>query len=163
MIGAESHGEALPLSGADRRIRTVEQVTILDRAFVLLVEGPLPPGRYQVRIWERRRLPWSRPYLRAPIRGRSPQEARERALEVLHTHVGLDRFRLLIEDVARRVVPGAGVEIGERADEIVVTLAGSHSIQVPLVVSRRDVLDGDGPDRLRGLVRAHFEVYARPR
>jgi len=151
------------LSRGDRRTRTVERIRVMDRTFVLVLEGPVPPGRYQVRVWERWRLPWSPPYLRAPILGRTPQEARERAVHVLHTHVGLDRFRLLVEDVARRVVPGASVEIGENADEVVVTLAGSHHLEVPLAVLRRDVLDGGGIHRLRGLVRAHLEAYARAR
>lgn len=162
-IDDESHGEALRLSRGDRRTRTVERIRVMDRTFVLILEGPVPPGRYQVRVWERWRLPWSRPYLRAPILGRNPQEARERAVHVLHAYVGLDRFRLLVEDVARRVVPGADVEIGENADEVVVTLAGSHRLEVPLAVLRRDVLEGGGLDRLRGLVRAHLEAYARAR
>ncbi|MBI3997492.1 MAG: hypothetical protein HY355_00565, partial [Armatimonadetes bacterium] len=57
-----------------------ESVDVLGRRFVLLVEGPVPPGRYEIRIWEGRRGSPSEQYLRAPIRGRDPEEARERAL-----------------------------------------------------------------------------------
>jgi hypothetical protein len=143
---------------------TEERVEVFDRRFVLRCSGPVPPGRYEVRIWEGRRLPWRRPYLRAPIRGRSPGEARERALEVLRSHVGLDRFRVMVETVALGVLPGAGVVIGEDAREIVITLTGRHVLEVPLAIPREDVLVQEADlAPLRGLVKAHLEAYARPR
>jgi hypothetical protein len=117
-----------------------------------------------VRIWEGRRLPWRRQYLRAPIRGRDPDEARERALEVLRTHVGLDGFRLMAETVARGTLPGAGVAVSEDAREIVVTLTGRYALEVPLAIPRHEVLDQAADlTQLRGLVKAHLESYARPR
>jgi hypothetical protein len=151
----------MPASAASWR--RDERVVVFGRAFVLRFDGPVPPGRCEIRIWEGRRLPWRRPYLRAPIRGRDPDEARDRALEVLHNHVGLDRFRQMVEDVARRVAPGARVDVGEDAREVIVTLGGGYVLDVPLAVSRHDVLDGraDAMDYLRGLVRAHLEAYAR--
>lgn len=140
-----------------------ERADVLGRRFTLRIEGPLPPGRYQVRVWQGRRTPWKRPYLRAPIVGRSPDEARERALEVLYNYVGLDRFRLMVEEIARRAAPGAGVEVGEDAREVTVMLTGLYSLDVPLVVSRGEVLDrGADAERLRGLVRAHLDAYAKP-
>jgi hypothetical protein len=144
--------------------RNEERVEVFGRAFVLRCNGPVPSGRYEIRVWEGRRLPWRRPYLRAPIRGRSPAEARERALEVLQNYVGLDRFRLMVEAVARRVAPGADVEVGEDAREVVITLSGRYVLEVPLAVPRHEVLDPEGDvTRLRVLVRAHLESYARPR
>ncbi|MDR7418341.1 MAG: hypothetical protein QN178_05480 [Armatimonadota bacterium] len=141
-----------------------ERVEVLGRWFVLRFDGPVPPGRYEVRIWEGRRLPWRREYLRAPIRGRDVDEARERALEVLHNYVGLDRFRVMVEDVARQVAPGAQVDVGEDVRDVIISLAGTYRLEVPLVVSRHDVLERDAdPERLRGLVRAHLETYATPR
>ncbi|OFX27220.1 MAG: hypothetical protein A2Z07_04555 [Armatimonadetes bacterium RBG_16_67_12] len=143
-------------------MRLDEYVHVLGRRFALRIEGPLPPGRYEVHIWEGRRWPWKRPYLRAPIRGRSPDEARERALDVLYNYVGLDRFRVMAEEIARRVAPGASVEVGEDAREVTVALAGPYALEVPLVVSRSEVLSrGADVIRLRGLVRAHLEAYVK--
>lgn len=140
-----------------------ERADVLGRWFTLRIKGPLPPGRYHVWVWEGRRTFWKRPYLRAPILGRSPEGARERALEVLYNYVGLDRFRLMVEETARRAAPGARVEVGEDARELTVTLSGPYSLEVPLVVSRSEVLDRDADaERLRGLVRAHLEAYAKP-
>jgi hypothetical protein len=144
--------------------RRHERVEILGRRFVLRFDGSVPPGRIEVRIWEGRRWPWSREYLRAPIRGRDVEEARERALDVLHNYVGLERFRLMVEEVARLVAPGAAIEVGEDARDITVTLEGPFALEVPLAVSRTDVLDRDADVvRLRGVVRAHLEAYARTR
>jgi hypothetical protein len=145
-------------------VRRREAVAVLGRRFVLSVQGPVPPGRYEIRVWEGVRWPWRRPYLRAPIRGRSVEEARERALAVLHAHVALDRFRRMVEDVVRRVAPGAVVDVGEDARAVLIRLSGSHMLTVPLAVARDAVLDHDAPvERLRGVVQAHLEAYARAR
>lgn len=141
-----------------------ESVDVYGRRFVLLIEGPVPHGRYEIRIWEGRRDPLSSQYLRAPIRGRDVDEARERALEVLHNYVGLDRFRSLAEEVAGLVAPGAEVEVDEDARDVVIRLAGPYTLAVPLAVSRDDVLDPDADEeRLRTIVRTHLQAYARAR
>jgi hypothetical protein len=143
---------------------TQERVVVHGRAFILLCRGPLPTGRYEIVVWEGRRLPWRRPYLHAPIRGRDAEEARDRALEVLHTYVGLDRFRLMVERIVRRAAPGAEVEVGEDARDVLVSLRGAYALDVPLAVARREVLDRNADlERLRGLIRAHIDAYARRR
>jgi hypothetical protein len=150
------------MGGPAASVRRQETVAVLGRRFVLLVEGPVPPGRYEIRVWEGVRWPWRRPYLRAPIRGRSIDEARERTLAVLHTYAALDRFRRMVEDVVRRVAPGAVVDVGEDARDVVIRLSGSYTLAVPLAVARDAVLDRDAPvERLRGVVQAHLEAYAR--
>ncbi len=137
---------------------------VLGRRFVLLVEGPVPPGRFEIRIWEGRRGFGDHQFLRAPIRGRDVEEARERALEVLHNYVGLDRFRLLVEGVAREVSPGAQVHVAEDARDVVIRLEGRYTLGVPLAVSRDQVLDPDADQgSLRTRVRAHLQAYARAR
>ena len=141
--------------------RWEESVDVLGRKFVLLVEGPVPPGRYEVRIWEGRRGLGRRPYLKAPIRGRDAEEARERALEVLHTYVGLEQFRSLVGEIAAQVAPGARVEVMERAREVMITLEGTYVLQNPLVLPRDEILDpATSIDHLRGVLRAHFETHA---
>ncbi len=141
-----------------------ESVDIFGRRFVLLIQGPVPPGRFEIRIWEGRRGSRSGQYLRAPIRGRDVEEARERALEALHNYVGLDRFRLLVEEVAREVAPGAQVDVAEDARGVVIRLEGRHTLRIPLAVSRDDVLDPMADqDSLRAVVRAHLRAHARAR
>ena len=139
-----------------------ESVDVLGRRFVLLIAGPVPPGRFEIRIWEGRRGSTRRQYLRAPIRGRDVEEARERALEVLHNYVGLDRFRLLVEEVAREVAPGAEVDVAEDARDVVIRLEGRYTLGVPLAVSRDGVLNPEADQgSLRALVRAHLRAHAR--
>ncbi|MGQ0550249.1 MAG: hypothetical protein ACT4PY_11350 [Armatimonadota bacterium] len=141
--------------------RWEETVDVLGRKFVLLVEGPVPPGRYEIRIWEGRRGLGRRPYLKAPIKGRDADEARERALEVLHTYVGLEQFRRLVEKIAAQVAPGSRVEVTERVREVTIALEGPYSLEKPLALPRDEILDPTtSADRLRSVVRAHLEAHA---
>jgi hypothetical protein len=136
-----------------------EPADVLGRAFVLCFEGPGADGRYNVRIWEGVRRTRERPYLRAPIRGRDADEARERALEVLHNYVGIDQFRLLAEEVVASVAPGAKVEIRETARDVILTLAPPYALRVPLVIPRRTLFGPDAsPAGLRTTVDAHLRA-----
>jgi len=148
--------------GSPPRGRWEETVDVLGQPFVLLVEGPVHDGRFEIRIWAgRRRGRRDQQYLRVPIRGRTLDDARDRALDVLHTYVGLERFRRLVEDEAAHAAPGARVEVGETARDVVVTLAGAFALRVPLVIARDRVLDRDAdPAALRALVSAHLTRYA---
>ncbi len=141
--------------------RWEESVDVLGRKFVLLLEGPVPPGRYEIRIWEGRRGIRRRPYLKAPIRGRDADEARERALEVLHTYVGLEQFRRLVQEIVAQVAPGARVEVTERVREVTIALDGAYILRKPLVLPRDEILDpATSVDHLRAVVRAHLEAHA---
>lgn len=138
-----------------------ESIDVLGRRFVLVVEGPVPPGRYEIRIWEGRRRFGARPYLKAPIKGRDADEARERAIEVLHTYVGLEQFRRLVEEIAAQVAPGSRVEVTETVREVTIVLGGRYSLQKPLVLPRDEVLDpSTSSDHLRGVVRTHLQAHA---
>lgn len=136
-----------------------EPADVLGRPFVLRFEGPTD-GRFDVRVWEgKRRRAGSRPYLRAPIRGRDIEEARERALEVLHNYVGLDQFRLLAESVAAELAPGARVEIRENAREVIVTLSPPYTLRQALAVPREAILGREASEAgLRTIVRRHLEA-----
>ncbi len=141
-----------------------EPVDVFGRRFVLLIEGPVPPGRFEIRIWEGRRGSVGGQYLRAPIRGRDAEEARERALEVLHNYVGLDRFRTLVEEVTREVTPGAQVDVAEDARNVVIRLEGRYTLGVPLAMPRDRVLDPAADQgALQTLVRAHLRAHAQAR
>jgi hypothetical protein len=139
-----------------------ESVDVRGRHFVLLVEGPVPPGRYEIRIWEGTRGARDRQYLRAPIRGHDVEEARERALEVLHNYVGLDRFRALVEEIVGQVAPGAEIEVAEDARDVTVRLRGRHPSSAPLVIPRSDVLNPDADEeRLRAKIRTYLQTCIR--
>jgi hypothetical protein len=124
------------------------------------MEGPMPPGRFEVRIWEgTRRGPGPAQYLRAPIRGRDADEARERALEVLHNYVGLDQFRLAVEEVAAELAPGARVSIRETAREVIVTVEAPGHSKPPLAIRREQILAPDASvESLRVAIRRHLGV-----
>ena len=159
-----SGGGCSAMPSASRHQRWEETVDVLGRRFVLRVEGPVPPGRYEIRIWEGRRRIGSRPYLKAPIRGRDADEARDRALEVLHTYVGLEQFRRLVEEIVAQVAPGARVDVTERVREVVITLQGPYTLRTPLVLSRDEILDpATSADGLRAVLRAHFEAHVMRR
>lgn len=137
-----------------------EIVDVLGRSFVLVIDGPVPPGRYEVRVWEgtRRGLVSAR-YLRAPIRGRDADEARERALEVLHNYVGLDQFRAAVESVAAEAAPGAAVSIKETAREVIVTIEGDKRSRPPLAIRREQILSADAKlADITALVRRHLSA-----
>jgi hypothetical protein len=135
-----------------------EFVRILGRRFELAIDGPVPPGRYEVRVWEGRRWPWRRAYLRAPIRGRTPDDARERALEVLSTYVGVAQFRAMVEGIVKRVRPASAVLLREDARHFIVTVADGALSPAPWVVAREDVL---GPDADLATLRARALAYLR--
>ena len=143
--------------------KTLETVHVLGRRFDVVITGPVPPGRFEARAWEGRRLPWRRAYLRAPVRGRTIDDARERLLDVLHNYVGLDQFRLAVEAVAGDLAPGAQVTVREDSKSVTVSLEGAFTLDAPLVVPRDDVL---GPDadlaQLRASAHSHLHAHARP-
>ena len=138
-----------------------ESVDVLGRRFVLLVDGPIPPGRYAITIWEGRRGFGRKPYLKTPIKGRDAEEARERALEVLHTYVGLEQFRRLVGEVVAEIAPGARAEVMERVRDVTIVLAGAFKLAEPLVLNRDEILDpATSAESLRAAVRAHLQAHA---
>lgn len=142
-------------------LRKHETVRVLGRRFDIVVTGPVPPGRFEARAWEGRRWPWRRPYLRAPIRGRTIDDARERLLAVLHNYVGLDQFRSMVETLAHALVPGARVAVREDAKRIVVTVDGAYSLDQPFTVTRDEVLAaGADLEDLRMRAAAHLRAHA---
>jgi len=141
--------------------RFEEQLTYLGRQFVLICEGPVDTNRYEVQI---RELPDRRLLTRAPVRGRSPDDARDRALEVMHTMLGIERLQEAILAVAADLAPGSTVELTENADAIRADLGGAWQLLRPLAVPRDAVADPDVDfEAVRGQIRAHFTAYLRPR
>jgi len=99
---------------------------------------------------------------RTPVRGRSAADARDRALEVMHNLLGIERFHEQVRAVAARLAPGAAVDLTEDAQMLHAGVSGAWELSVPLVVARDDVTDPDAdPQVLRERIEAHFRAYLR--
>jgi hypothetical protein len=134
-----------------------EQFAYLGRRFVLTCEGPIDNRRYEVHI---RELPSGRLLTRAPVRGRSPEDAKDRAVEVIHTMLGIERLQDAILDIANELAPGATVELTEDAHAIRAEVSGPWQLIVPLAVSRDVVTDPELDfETVRDQVRAHFITH----
>ncbi len=138
-----------------------ERLTYYGRQFVLIGEGPVDGGRYEVHI---RESPDGRPLTRAPVRGRSPDDAKDKALEVVHTMVGIERLQEAIIAVAAELAPGASVELTEDARAIRADLTGAWQFATPLAVPRDVVADPELDfEAIRVQIRAHFLAHLRAR
>jgi hypothetical protein len=136
-----------------------EEVEVFGRRFLVTVTGPDSHRRYAAAIWEPAA---GRALTRSPVRGRSPAEVREKAVEVLHTLVGIERVHEQILAVAAELAPGASVDLVEDAQAVRATLAGGWELAVPLAVRRDDATDPHADvEVLRQRIVAHFRAHLR--
>jgi len=136
-----------------------ESIVVFGRRFHLEVHGPDQARRYSAVISD----PATGATLtRTPVRGRSPDDVRDRALEVLHNLIGIARFQEQILAVAVELAPGATVDLSEDAQAIGAELAGAWELARPLSVPRDDVTDPEADlDALRARIEAHFRQHLR--
>ncbi len=136
-----------------------DEVVIFGRRVVLTVEGPDHDRRFSATIHE----PGSgRVLTRTPVRGRSAADARDRALEVLHNLIGIERLQEAIVAVARELAPGALVELTEDAQAVRADVSGAWALALPLAVPRDEVYDPEfDPEAFAVRVRAHFATHLR--
>lgn len=140
-----------------------EEVELYDRHFTFRFIPRPDLKRVEVQILAGRGAA-ARPYVRVPVRGRDEEEARDRALEVLRNHAGLERYLGLVRQVARTLAQGASVEVEENAREVHVTMAGPWHLRIPLTLVREDALDPERSDEeLLTFIRAHLETYLEGR
>lgn len=138
-----------------------EEVELFGRRFLLAIEGPDADRRFNATIRERST---GRLLTRNPVRGRSAGDARDRALEVMHNLLGIERLQEVILAVAREVAPGAAVDLTEDAQSIRADLTGPWALAVPFALPREEVYEPDfDPDLMRGRVRDHFAAHLRRR
>lgn len=136
-----------------------EEVELFGRRFLLAIEGPDEDRRFNATIRERST---GRLLTRNPVRGRSAGDARDRALEVMHNLLGVERLQEVILAVAREVAPGAAVDLTEDAQSIRADLTGPWALAVPFALPREEVYEPDfDPDLMRGRVRDHFAAHLR--
>lgn len=136
-----------------------ESIVVHGREFRLVVQGPDSSRRYSAVISD---PATGRTLTRTPVRGRSPDDVRDRALEVMHNLLGIERFQELVVVVAGELAPGAAVDLTEDAQAIRAELAGAWELAAPLAVSRDDVTDpASDPLALRARIEAHFRAHLR--
>jgi len=134
-----------------------EELIVYGRRFRVAIEGPDAARRYSAVITE---IATGRLLTRSPVRGRSPGDARERALEVMHTLLGIERLQEQIVAVAARLAPGAAVALSEDAQAIFADLSGPWRLGAPLAVPRDEVTDPDADTQaLRARIEAHFRRH----
>jgi len=136
-----------------------EEIVVFGRRIVVTVDGPDADRRYGATI---REIGTGRLLTRNPVRGRSPDDARDRALEVIHNLLGIERLHEAIVAVARELAPGAEVDLTEDAHAIRADLSGGWELSIPFALPRDEVYDPEfDPDGARDRVRAHFAAHLR--
>lgn len=136
-----------------------EEVEVYGRHFTFRFIPRPDLGRVEVQILAGRGAA-ARPYVRVPVRGRDEGEARDRAIEVLRNHAGLERYLGLVRQVALSLAPHTRVEVEEDARQIRVDLRGSRRLRFPLTLVREDALDPERTDEeLLTFIRAHLETH----
>ncbi len=120
--------------------------------------GPVEdPPRWEVAVLDL----GGTPVVPRPVRGRTEDETRWRAEEVLRTWAAVRRLHAAAARAAARAAPGAEVVLKERAEELEVDLAGPWAVGVPFVASREEVTDANRTEEEWGAsVEAHFRRYA---
>jgi len=102
----------------------------------------------------------ARPYVPSPVRGRTTEDARERAWEVLRKYAGLDRYLTLVARVVQAVAPGSTLAVDEDARTIRVDLRGPRRLRFPLTLVREDALDPERTEEeLTTFIRSHLEAH----
>jgi hypothetical protein len=136
-----------------------DEVDVFGRRLRLRIDGPDADRRFSAHIDDLHR---GRPLTRTPVRGRSAADARDRALEVAHNLLGIERLQERIVAVTRELAPGAEVELTEDAQGIGADLSGAWELTVPLVIDRDEIYD-PAFDLLAAeeLIRAHFAAHLR--
>ena len=137
-----------------------DDVEVHGRRLRLRIEGPDAERRFSAYIDD---LGRDRPLTRHPVRGRSAADARDRALEVAHNLLGIERLQELIVGLARELAPGAHVELTEDAHAIGAHLSGSWVLTTPVSIERDDIYDPDFDlGAAEDQIRRHFLTHLRP-
>lgn len=136
-----------------------EDIELYGRRFTFRYTPRPEVRRVEVEIMERSGA-GERVYVRAPVRGRNADDARERALQVLHTHAGLERYLALVSREVAVLALGCRLAVEEDAQVIRVDLRGPRRLRVPLTLARADALDPERTEEeLTAFVRSHLEAH----
>ncbi|OLD57774.1 MAG: hypothetical protein AUI83_04990 [Armatimonadetes bacterium 13_1_40CM_3_65_7] len=137
----------------------LEDVIVHGRRFQLTIDGPDAMRRFSAVMIE---VDTGRALTRTPVRGRSAADARDRALEVMHNLLGIERFHEQVRAVAARLAPGAAVDLTEDAQMLHAEVSGPWALSMPLAVARDDVTDPEADPQVLGQrIEAHFRAHLR--
>lgn len=136
-----------------------DDVEVFGRRLRLRIDGPDADRRFSAVIDDVER---GRTLTRAPVRGRSAADARDRALEVAHNLVLIERLQDIIAGVARDLAPGGVVELHEDARGISAGLSGPWELTLPLLIERDEIYDEDFDlPAAEEKIRLHFVTHLR--
>ena len=135
-----------------------EEHTVFGRLYSMTIEGPDGDRRFNAYVKESRT---GRLLTRNPVRGRSVDDVRDRALEVMHNLLGIERIQEEVLAIAAEVAPGASVELTEDAQTIRASLTGSWELDVPFTMSRDELEEGLDVESLRLRILEHFHAHLR--
>lgn len=137
-----------------------DEVVVFGRRFVISVAGPDADRRFSAALHDSAS---GRALTRTPVRGRSAAEVRDRALEVLHNLVGLERVQEIITEIAGLLAPGSDVAVSEDASAVYARLTGAWELAVPFALPRDDLYDPSfDPEDVRQKIAAHLATHLRP-
>jgi len=141
--------------------RASEHLDMHGRTFVVVIDGPDDEARYNATITE----PASgRTLTRTPVRGRSVEDARARAADVVRNLTSIERLQAEILAAVAVQAPGAVVELTEDARAIHTDVSGGWTLQPPLVLPREEITDPDADlDAWARYVREYVAAYLKPR
>jgi hypothetical protein len=140
--------------------RASEHLEMHGRTFVVAIDGPDADARYSATITE----PASgRTLTRTPVRGRSLEDARERAAEVIRNLTAIERLQAEAVAAITELAPGAVIELTEDAEAVRADVSGGWILQSPLSLSRDDITAPDADlEAWAKYVRDFLAAYLRP-
>ena len=137
-----------------------EQIEIHGRTFTVVIDGPDDAHRYSAIITEHAS---GRSLTRTPVRGRSADDVRARAADVIRNLTVIERLQAEAVATVRALAPGATVELTEDAGAIRAEVSGSWTLEPPLTLPREEITD---PDADLGAwvryVRDYLAAFLRP-
>ncbi|MGH2349812.1 MAG: hypothetical protein ACRDFT_10170 [bacterium] len=141
-------------------MKSTEYVDIHGRSFAVVIDGPDDAARYSATITERST---GRMLTRTPVRGRSVEDARERAADVIRNLTAIERLQAEAVAAITEFAPGAVIELTEDAGAIRADVSGGWRLALPLTLPREDITDPDADlEAWAKYVREFLAAYLRP-
>ncbi len=140
--------------------RVPEHIAMHGRTFTVVIEGPDDAARYSAHITE---PATGRTLTRTPVRGRSVEDARETAIDVIRNLVTIERLQAIIISTTASLAPGATVDLTEDVEAIRAEVSGAWMLSRPLALPRSEVTDPDADlDAWAKYIQEFLAIYLRP-
>jgi hypothetical protein len=140
--------------------RAPEQTEVHGRTFTVVIDGPDADARYSATIIERST---GRTLTRTPVRGRSADDVRARAAEVIRNLTAIEWLQAEAVAAITELAPGAVIELTEDANAVRADVSGGWILQSPLSLSRDEITAPDADlEAWAKYVRDFLAAYLRP-